>query len=183
MELLPTDIPEVLRVRPVRHTDSRGFFSEAFRSEWFPDLRFVQDNHSASVSPGTLRGLHVQAPPHAHAKLVRVTRGRILDIAVDIRVGSPTYGRYVSAELSAGNWEQLLVPVGFAHGFITREPDTEVLYKVTDYFSPDHHRGISWNDPDLAIDWGTDSPILSDGDRSNPRLSELPVIFRYDDPS
>ena len=182
MELLQTDIPEVVLVRPTRHGDDRGFFSETFRAEWFPNLRFVQDNHSLSATPGTLRGLHLQKPPHAQAKLVRVTRGRILDVAVDIRVGSPTYGHHVAVELSAANWEQLLVPVGFAHGFITREPDTEVHYKVSDYYSADHDAGIAWNDPDLAIDWGLEEGqiLLSERDRAHRPLADIEPSFTFE---
>jgi dTDP-4-dehydrorhamnose 3,5-epimerase len=179
---IPTDIPEVVRIQPTRHGDRRGFFSETFRSDWFPGLTFVQDNHSMSAEVGTLRGLHLQKPPRAQAKLVRVTQGAILDVAVDIRAGSPTFGHHVAVELSAENWEQLLVPVGFAHGFITREPNTEVLYKVTDVYSAKDEVGIAWDDPDLAIAWGVDADrvILSDRDREHPRLSQLAELFSYE---
>lgn len=177
MEFLPTAIVDVKRVRPTRFDDDRGFFSEAFRAEWFGGLDFVQDNHSFNQSKGTLRGLHFQIPPHAHDKLVRVTEGRIIDVAVDIRRGSPTYGAHVAVELSADNWEQLLVPKGFAHGFVTLEDDTTVLYKVTAYFSAEHDRGLRWDDPELGIDWRIDAPILSERDRGNPALADLPEYF------
>jgi dTDP-4-dehydrorhamnose 3,5-epimerase len=181
--LLPTDIPDVVRVRPARHGDERGFLSETFRSEWFPDLAFVQDNHSLSAEVGTLRGLHLQRSPRAQAKLVRVAKGAILDVAVDVRSGSPTFGQHVAVELSAENWEQLLVPVGFAHGFVTREPNTEVLYKVTDTYSAEHEVGIAWDDPDLAISWGVeaDQVILSERDRGHPPLTQLVPIFTYEE--
>ncbi|MEX2322691.1 MAG: dTDP-4-dehydrorhamnose 3,5-epimerase [Acidimicrobiia bacterium] len=177
----PTDIPDVVRIQPTRHGDHRGFFSETFRSEWFPVLTFVQDNHSMSAEVGTLRGLHLQKPPRAQAKLVRVTRGAILDVVVDIRAGSPTFGHHVAVELSAQNWEQILVPVGVAHGFITREPNTEVLYKVTEVYSAQDEVGIAWDDPDIGIDWEVEPAevILSDRDRGHPRLSELPQMFTY----
>lgn len=179
VHLTATAIPEVVRVIPARHGDERGFFSETFRAEWFPDLEFVQDNHSFSAVPSTLRGLHLQHPPHAQAKLVRVTRGRIRDVAVDLRRGSPTYAHHVAVELGAGNWEQLLVPIGFAHGFVTLEPDTEVLYKVTDYYSAEHEVGIRWDDPDLAIDWGVADPVLSERDSALPRFADIGPISEY----
>jgi dTDP-4-dehydrorhamnose 3,5-epimerase len=145
------------------------------------DISFVQDNHSLSLQPGVVRGLHFQAPPHAQGKLVRVPRGAIFDVAVDIRAGSPTYGRHVAAVLSAANWCQLWIPIGFAHGFCTLEPGTEVLYKVTDYYAPDYDRGVRWNDPRLGIDWPVTAAdaILSAKDARNPLLAELPVHFRY----
>ena len=182
MDLIPTAIPVVVRVVPARHADDRGFFSETFRSEWFPDIDFCQDNHSLTAKVGTVRGLHFQSPPAAQDKLVRVSRGAILDVAVDIRVGSPTYGRYVAVTLSAENWEQLFVPRGFAHGFVTLEPDTEVLYKVSDYYSADHDRGILWNDPAIGIDWGIDpaAATVSEKDTGNPPLADLPEYFTYE---
>ena len=139
-------IPDVKLVAPKLFTDHRGFFSEVFNYRLLRgngiDLEFVQDNHSLSVEAGTVRGLHFQAPPHAQGKLVRVARGRILDVAVDLRRGAPTYGQHVTAELSAENWLQLWVPPGFAHGFCTLEANTEVLYKTTDYYSPQHDAGL-----------------------------------------
>ena len=181
-----TILPGVMVVTPVVHRDQRGAFCETFRADLFerrvPGVTFVQDNHSVSVPVGTVRGLHFQSPPRAQAKLVRCVRGRILDVAVDIRVGSPTYGRHVAVELSAGDWRQLWVPAGFAHGFGTLEPDTEVVYKVTDLYSPDHDRAVAFDDPDLGIDWGfpTGSAALSDKDRRAPRLRDLTSPFRYE---
>jgi dTDP-4-dehydrorhamnose 3,5-epimerase len=181
MELIPTEIPDVLVVRAPRFGDERGFFSEVFRDTWFEGLAFVQDNHSKSGPVGTVRGLHFQVPPHAQDKLVRVTKGAIYDVAVDLRHGSPTFGRHAGAVLSAENWDQLLVPKGFAHGFCTLEPDTEVLYKVTAHYSPDHDRGVLWDDPALGIRWPVDGDAvtLSDRDRAMPTLAELPRYFDY----
>ena len=176
-------IREVVAIRPDRHQDPRGFFSETYSrralAEAGIDTEFVQDNHSLSVPQGTLRGLHFQAPPAAQAKLVRVVRGAIFDVAVDIRAGSPSYGRHVSCRLSAEEWNQLYVPVGFAHGFCTLEPDTEVIYKVSGYYAPEHDRGLLWNDPALAIDWPVSEPLLSEKDRSNPLLRQIPECFTY----
>ena len=164
-----TELPDVLIVRPRRHGDARGWFSETFRMSWFESASaptFVQDNHSFTALPSTVRGLHFQAPPHAQAKLVRVSRGAVFDVVVDIRVGSPTYGRHVSAILSADGWEQLFVPVGFAHGFCTIEPDTEVLYKASDYYAPDHDRGLRSSkaapteDTPAATTWGSWRPSM-----------------------
>ena len=178
-----TAISDVKIVTPKKHGDARGFFSEVYKeSDWKAaglDLVFVQDNHSYSASVGTLRGLHFQTAPFAQDKLVRVTRGRILDVAVDIRRSSPTFGKHVAVELSSENWRQLLVPVGFAHGFITLEPDTEVLYKVTAHYSAPDDRGVAWDDPDLAIVWPTPSvsPLLSEKDKKWPRLRDLVDVF------
>jgi dTDP-4-dehydrorhamnose 3,5-epimerase len=178
-----TAIPAIKIVTPPKHRDARGFFSEVYsRVAWDEaglDLTFVQDNHSFSAAPGTLRGLHFQTPPFAQAKLVRVAHGRVLDVAVDIRRSSPTFGKYVAVELSSENWRQLLIPIGFAHGFITLEPDVEVLYKTTAPYSAAHDRGLAWDDPGIAIDWPTPAggPILSDKDRRWPRLKEAPELF------
>ena len=143
------------------------------------DLLFVQDNHSLSVERGVLRGLHFQAPPHAQDKLVRVVAGSIYDVAVDIRKDSPTYGQHVGITLSADNGQQLLVPKGFAHGFVTLEENTEVLYKVTDYYAPECDKGIQWDDADIAIEWPVDhaAAILSEKDQHHPKLSELEAYF------
>jgi len=178
-----TDIPEVKLITPKKFGDQRGFFSETYNKRDFAevgvDLDFVQDNHSLSAERGVLRGLHFQIPPYAQDKLVRVTRGAVVDVAVDLRRSSPTFGRHVTAELSAENWRQIFVPKGFAHGFVTLQPDTEVIYKVTNYYAPDHDRGLLWNDPELGIDWpiGPDEGILSDKDRNQPRLAELADLF------
>lgn len=178
MQILSTDIPDVKLLVPKRHGDHRGFFSETYSRRALAELGikldWVQDNHSLSVETGVLRGLHYQVPPKAQDKLVRVVRGSILDVAVDIRRNSPTFGKSVLAEISAENWRQILVPKGFAHGFVTLEPNTEVIYKVTDYYSPEHERGICWNDPALAIDWriADESVILSPRDKNHPSFDE-----------
>ena len=183
MEVVETAIPEVKIVKPKKHGDHRGFFSETYNKKDFAaagiDLDFVQDNHSLSADKGTVRGLHFQLHPFAQDKLVRVSRGSILDVAVDIRRGSPTFGRHVSAVFSAAEWNQILVPIGFAHGFVTLEPNTEVLYKTTAFYAPEHDRGILWSDPELGIDWGVDEgqAILSDNDRALPTLNDAPDLF------
>lgn len=181
-------IPDVKLVAPKLFTDHRGFFSEVFNYRLLRgngiDLEFVQDNHSLSVEAGTVRGLHFQAPPHAQGKLVRVARGRILDVAVDLRRGAPTYGQHVTAELSAENWLQLWVPPGFAHGFCTLEANTEVLYKTTDYYSPQHDAGLYWADPALGISWpvSSTSAIVSDKDAMLPRLADCRSPFEWAPP-
>lgn len=178
-------LPGPVLITPRRFGDHRGFFLETYSSRDFAALGladvFVQDNHSLSAQAGTIRGMHFQLPPHAQAKLVRVLRGAILDIAVDIRHGSPTFGRHVAAELTAANAQQLYVPAGFAHGFCTLEPDTEVAYKVTELYAPDCDRGIAWDDPDLALPWpfAAEAAQLSDKDRRAPRLRDLPPAFAY----
>jgi dTDP-4-dehydrorhamnose 3,5-epimerase len=184
MQVEDAPIPAVKIVTPKKHGDARGFFSEVYsRVAWDNaglDLTFVQDNHSLSTATGTLRGLHFQTPPFAQAKLLRVARGRVLDVAVDIRRSSPTFGQHVAIELSAENWRQLLIPIGFAHGFITLEPDVEVLYKTTAPYSAAHDRGLAWDDPDIGIDWRTPvgAPVLSDKDRRWPRLKDAPELFQ-----
>jgi dTDP-4-dehydrorhamnose 3,5-epimerase len=183
LDIQPTAIPDVKIICPKRFGDERGFFSEVYNRLGFEeaglDFDFVQDNHSLSVKAGTIRGLHFQTPPFAQGKLVRVTRGRILDVSVDLRRSSPTYGQHVAVELSAENWRQLLVPIGFAHGFCSLEPDTEVLYKVTNYYSAEHDRGLAFDDPALGIRWPVplSEAILSDKDHKHPRLAELPSYF------
>ena len=185
MQVIATEIAEVKEIRPVRHGDARGFFSEIFREEVLRqhgiDVPFVQENHSLSVDRGVIRGLHFQIPPMAQAKLVRVGAGSVLDVAVDIRRGSPSYGRHVAVVLSATVGNQLFVPEGFAHGFCTLEVNTEVFYKVNRYYSPEHDRGLLWNDPTLGIGWpvGGGEAVLSDKDRGHPVLSELPHFFAY----
>ena len=176
-------IPEVLLIEPARHGDSRGFFSEVWSRRAFAahgiDPDFVQDNHAVSAPAFVLRGLHFQRPPSAQGKLVRVARGAILDVAVDIRQGSPTYGQHVAAELSAANWRQMWVPRGFAHGYCTLEPDTEVLYKTDAPYDRAADAGIAWDDPDLGIAWPVDAAqaVLSEKDRTAPRLAEIPPPF------
>lgn len=183
MDVVSLDIPDVKIIRPKKFGDHRGFFSETYTKKTFEaaglHYDFVQDNQSLSAEVGTIRGLHFQLPPFAQDKLVRVVRGAILDVAVDIRKGSPTFGRHVSAVISAAEWNQILVPVGFAHGFCTLEPDTEVIYKVTNYYSPEHDRGLLWNDPDLGIDWPVtaDKARLSDKDHKHPTLAKLTDLF------
>lgn len=173
-------------IKTRRFGDDRGWFSETYRRDRFVDLGvpdlFVQDNHSYSRHIGTLRGIHFQAPPHAQAKLVRCVRGRIIDYAVDLRAGSPTYGQHVAAELSAANGDQLYIPVGFGHAFVTLEPDCEVSYKVSDVYAPETDGGIAWNCPTLAIDWPLPKtgPILSDKDSVLPPLDGWASPFAYD---
>lgn len=166
-----------------RHGDHRGFFSEVWNRRSFReagvDLDFVQINHSRSARAGTLRGLHFQSPPHAQDKLVQVIRGRVLDVVVDIRASSPTFGRHVAVELSAENGLQLLAPAGFAHGFCTLEDDCDVLYQVTAHYSREHDLGLAFDDPELGIAWpfAADALTLSDKDRRHPRLRDLPRHF------
>jgi dTDP-4-dehydrorhamnose 3,5-epimerase len=184
MQVVSTAIAEVKEIRPVRHHDPRGFFSEIFREDTLRRhgiaVPFVQENQSLSRERGIVRGLHFQIPPMAQAKLVRVGRGAILDVAVDLRVGSPSRGRHVAVVLSAEAGNQLFVPEGFAHGFCTLEPDTEVFYKVSRYYSREHDKGLAWDDPTLAIAWPVSpaAALLSDKDRRQPLLAALPEYFR-----
>ena len=177
-------IADVILVTPNRFGDSRGFFSETFNAARFAEAGisqpFVQDNHSLSARPGVVRGLHCQIAPSVQGKLVRVVKGAIWDVAVDIRHGSPTYGQHVAAELSADNWSQLWVPGGFLHGFCTLLPDTEVIYKVTAGYDPAAERGVIWNDPDLALPWPLPDggAVLSEKDGKLPRLSQCDVWFQ-----
>ncbi|MGP9813719.1 dTDP-4-dehydrorhamnose 3,5-epimerase [Rhodopseudomonas sp. NSM] len=183
LTVTPTAIEVVKVIVPKGFADTRGVFCETYNHRRFVEhgiaFDFVQDNQSSSAQAGTIRGLHFQSHPAAQDKLVRVLRGRILDVAVDLRRASPTYGKWVAEELSADNGKQLLVPVGFAHGFCTLEPDTLVLYKVTGYYSPAHDLGVAWNDPDLAIDWPVtpDKAVLSDKDSKLPPFRSLPAYF------
>ena len=178
-EVLPLALPEVMLIIPVRHGDSRGFFSETYSRKALThagfDKPFVQDNHSLSGKRGILRGLHFQRAPHAQDKLVRVTRGAVFDVAVDIRKGSPTFGQWVGAELSEDNWRQMLVPIGFAHGFVTLTDTVEVLYKVTADYAPECEGGLAWDDPALDIDWPLPVHEITTNarDRGWPKLSEL----------
>jgi dTDP-4-dehydrorhamnose 3,5-epimerase len=183
LEVRPLGIEGLLEIRPKRFEDDRGFFSEVWsKSVWEAAgiaLEFVQDNHSLSVERGVLRGLHFQVPPFAQDKLIRVTRGRVFDVAVDIRRASPTFGRAVAVELSAAAWNQLLVPRGFAHGFLTLEENCEVQYKVTAPYSRDHDRAIRFDDPTIRIDWPLppEALRLSDKDRQAPFLADVDTGF------
>ena len=185
MEIRPLNIAEVKLVIPKIHRDARGFLSETYNRRLLDSAGiaavFVQDNHSLSAEAGTLRGLHFQAPPHAQGKLVRVAKGAVYDVAVDIRVGSPTFGQHVGAILSEENWIQMWIPAGFAHGFCTLEPNTEVIYKVTDYYAPGCDRGLTWNDPALGIKWPVDQHTvkLSDKDRIHPVLKDMAPAFNF----
>ena len=182
LEAQPLEIPDVLLLRTTRYKDDRGFFSETWNRKAFADaginLDFVQDNHSLSLKAGTIRGLHFQSAPYAQDKLVRVVKGRILDVAVDIRRSSPTFGQFVTAEISADEGNQILVPIGFAHGFCTLEADTAVEYKVSNYYSARHDLGIRWNDPDIGIQWpvSDDDAVLSEKDRQLPALTNANVF-------
>jgi len=183
LTVAPTAIDAVKIITPKSFADSRGDFCETYNRQRFVDngimLDFVQDNQSSSIEAGTIRGLHFQSHPAAQDKLVRVLRGKILDVAVDLRRSSATYGKWVAEELSAEDGKQLLVPVGFAHGFCTLVPDTHVLYKVTGYYSPSNDLGIAWNDPDLAIDWpvAPGKAVLSDKDSRLPGFKSLAAYF------
>lgn len=183
MQVIETAIPDVKLLVPKQFKDHRGFFSEVYSRKALAEVgvtcEFIQDNHSLSVEKGVLRGLHYQVAPVAQDKLVRVVHGSVLDVAVDVRRGSPTFGRHVTAVLSADNWRQVFVPVGFAHGFVTLEPNTEVLYKVSAPYSPQHERGIRWNDPALGIDWGVAEAqaVLSGRDRQHPPLDQANDLF------
>jgi dTDP-4-dehydrorhamnose 3,5-epimerase len=185
MNVTPTRLPEVLEITPRRFGDHRGHFSETYNKTTFEaagiDLDFTQDNHSLSATPGVVRGLHFQAPPRAQDKLVRVTAGAVLDVAVDIRKGSPRYGQWVAIEISAEKGNQLLVPRGFLHGFLTLQPNTHFLYKCTDTYAPEAEGAVLWSDPDIGIDWGVDidSITLSDKDTQAPAFADFdsPFIF------
>jgi dTDP-4-dehydrorhamnose 3,5-epimerase len=174
-------IPEVILITPPRFGDERGFFSETWNFSRYAEAgieaRFLQDNHSMSAAVGTLRGLHCQVSPSVQGKLVRVVRGAIWDVAVDLRVGSPTYRKHVAAELSAENWAQLWIPGGFLHGFCTLVPDTEVIYKVDAGYDPAAERGVIWDDPDLAVPWPVTAAVLSEKDKKLPRLADCDPWF------
>jgi dTDP-4-dehydrorhamnose 3,5-epimerase len=186
MEIRKTALAGVTVLVPRRFGDARGYFAETWSARALAAAglghAFVQDNESLSARAGTLRGLHYQAPPHAQAKLVRVVQGAVLDVAVDVRVGSPTFGAWVAEELSAANGAQLLVPQGFLHGFLTLADDTLVLYKVDSYYDRESDGAVAWDDPDIGIDWGIapDRVILSDKDRAAPRLADWRSPFAFE---
>jgi dTDP-4-dehydrorhamnose 3,5-epimerase len=183
VEVLAAAIPEVKIIKPARHVDQRGFFSETYNKKALEQagihVEFVQDNHSLSVEKSVVRGLHYQTQPFGQDKLLRVVRGALFDVAVDLRRGSPSFGKHVSAVLSADEWNQILVPQGFAHGFATLQPNTEVIYKVSNYYSPKNDTGLFWADPELDIEWPISEAeaILSEKDKRLPRFSEVKEFF------
>ena len=185
MDIQATAIPDVKLITPARYGDHRGFFSEVYNrralAEAGIDVEFVQDNHSFSAQRGTLRGLHFQRPPAAQTKLLRVLRGSVVDVAVDCRLGSPSFGEHVMVELSAAAGNQILCPKGFAHATLTTAPDTEITYKVDAYYAPNRDLGVRFDDPDLAIPWPIPKSqlVLSDKDRNLPWFRDLPAVFSY----
>ncbi len=185
LTVTPTRIPDVILLTPRRYPDDRGWFAETYSTRAFAPvlgpMAFVQDNQAFSAARGTLRGLHFQRPPEPQAKLIRVLRGSIFDVTVDLRAGSPTYGRWAGVTLTAEAGEQLFVPHGFAHGYCTLEADTDVAYKVDGFYAPDCDAGLAWDDPDLAIDWpiSRDEAILSDKDRRLPAFADFVSPFSY----
>lgn len=186
MQITPTALPEVLEIIPARFGDHRGYFSETWNRKTLAEagieIDFCQDNHSLSAERHTLRGLHYQKAPHAQDKLVRVIAGAVLDVAADIRKGSPTYGQWVAVPLTAEAGNQLLIPKGFAHGFLTLTPDVQVLYKCSDFYAPETDAGIRWDDPTLAVDWGVDAAdlTLSNKDKLAPYLTDIDPPFIYE---
>lgn len=186
MNIHKSDVAGILLITPARFGDHRGFFAETYSRRAYADLGidmdFVQDNHSLSAQAGTVRGLHFQSPPHAQAKLVRCGRGAIFDVAVDIRKGSPTYGHWAGYTLSAKNGAQLFVPAGFAHGFATLEPESEIVYKCSDYYAPESEGAVRWDDPAIGIDWPlSGKAILSGKDTDAPLLADLESPFTWED--
>ena len=185
MKLIPTSIPDVKLLEPRVFGDARGWFYESFNADALKDcgidVQFVQDNRSFSAKKGTLRGLHFQKTPHAQSKLLSCTRGEILDVAVDLRKGSPTYLQHVAVRLSAENKRMLFLPKGFGHGFVTLTDDVEVFYKVDDYYHPESDRSIRFDDPQIAVPWGVDDPVLSEKDKNAPLLCNSDVDFVYGD--
>ncbi len=182
----PTDLHGILIISPRRFGDDRGFFCETWNAGALAkhgiNTVFVQDNQSLSGAVDTVRGLHYQSPPHAQDKLVRCGRGALLDVVVDIRKGSPTYGEWIGVELSAENGKQLLIPKGFLHGFVTLEPDTEILYKCSDYYAPECDGAIRFDDPDIGVDWGIspDQAVLSEKDAAAPFLKDFDSPFTFE---
>ena len=185
MKLIPTSIPDVKLLEPRVFGDARGWFYESFNADALKDcgidVQFVQDNRSFSAKKGTLRGLHFQKTPHAQSKLLSCTRGEILDVAVDLRKGSPTYLQHVAVRLSAENKRMLFLPKGFGHGFVTLTDDVEVFYKVDDYYHPESDRSIRFDDPQIAVPWGVYDPVLSEKDKNAPLLCNSDVDFTYGD--
>jgi dTDP-4-dehydrorhamnose 3,5-epimerase len=185
MQVLSSHFRDVKLLRPTRHVDARGFFSEAYSKRAYAEIgitnEFVQDNHSLSRKKGVVRGLHFQIEPFAQAKLLRVLRGAVFDVVVDIRTGSPTYGQHIATVLSDTDWNQIFIPAGFAHGFCTMQEETEILYKVDRYYSPGHERGVRWNDPALGIAWPLSSAEseLSDKDKLLPLLADLGDVCHF----
>jgi dTDP-4-dehydrorhamnose 3,5-epimerase len=185
LDVRPTDIPGVVVIATKWFGDDRGAFSETYNRRVFSeagiDVAFIQDNQALSGRVGTLRGFHFQHPPAAQSKLVRVVKGAVYDVAVDIRPGSPTFGRWAAVELSAANRLQLFIPVGFAHGYVTLEPDTEMLYKVDAYYDPDRQGGIVWDDPDIAVPWPLppQGPLMAPRDAAMPRLMEIAPVAAW----
>ena len=185
-EIISKFLSGIILLKPQRFNDQRGFFSETWSqrnlSEVGIDINFLQENHSVSHNTGTIRGLHSQSPPHAQTKLVRCGKGRFFDVAVDIRIGSPTYGQWVGEELSFENGKQLLIPVGFLHGFATLEPNTEIIYKCSEYYAPGFEYSVRFDDPDIDIDWGIryEDAVLSDKDANAPFLKDLSSPFIYE---
>lgn len=186
MNVIQTEIPEVVIIEPRIITDARGYFFESFSQREFEEkvreVRFVQDNESKS-SYGVLRGLHFQKPPHAQSKLVRVVKGAVLDVAVDIRKGSATFGKYVAVELTEDNHRQLFIPRGFAHGFVVLSDEVVFQYKCDNFYAPDSEGAVAWDDPDIGIDWGipAEKLLLSEKDRRNPLLKDAQWLFDYND--
>lgn len=185
MKITETELPGLLVLEPARFGDERGFFSESWNRKTLSthgiDVDFVQDNHSLSAAVNTVRGLHFQSPPHAQAKLVRCGRGALFDVAVDIRRGSPTFGKWFGIELSFENGLQLLVPGGFLHGFATRQPDTEIIYKCSDYYAPDCDGAVRFDDPAIGIDWGlSGDAVILERDKTAPFLNELDNPFVWE---
>ena len=185
MQVHKARLAGILMIEPDRFGDHRGFFAETYSRRVYAelgiDVEFVQDNHSLSAAVGTVRGLHFQMPPHAQAKLVRCGRGAIFDVAVDIRKGSPTFGQSVGYELSAENGAQVFVPAGFAHGFMTLQPDSEIIYKCSDYYAPETEGAVRWDDPAVGIDWPLQGDaILSDKDVVAPILADLDSPFQFE---
>lgn len=183
MKIIETAVKDVYILEPQVFGDNRGWFMESWSQKTLEEAglyyNFVQDNHSYSSKKGVLRGLHFQKGDDAQAKLVRCAKGAVLDVAVDMRKGSPTYKKWASVELSAENKRQFLIPRGFLHGFVTLTDEVEFLYKADNYYAPASDRGIRWNDPEIGVDWGIESPILSEKDAKSPFLSESDIDFVY----